>query len=401
MKTRLLFVFALCVAMSFPAKIYAQFQILWEDPQDILSVSAETQLFTQLAEDEITVVMNIEYSKRCDYYYVEITKSMNQAALNIMDCNRKSLGSRTWTARFFSLESSEQVNRIAVAIAEILENPQSVSSPKTTTAPQPESKFNNGLFTVPFNHHTSRYFFSPSSFNLQRGELYYSTLYFGSHDLQYGITDNFSVGMGTTLMLMPFYITPKYAFNLDEKNRFSLGTMIVLGTWGIDLIGNLGYATYTYGSQFNNVTLGLGHLYLESEDNAPLNKFVINAAAMARMSDHIYFVTENYFVPIAHERSADYYGTPQNQWGWWDSAPLFSERFTQNGNYFAGMMGFRFINKNHNVNAFQFGLTYIFRSLESSPAKYTDGKWYYEKADDWRRFVIPTISFVSKLGKRV
>jgi hypothetical protein len=401
MKPRLLFVLFLGLALSFPATTNAQFQILWEDPQDMLSVTAETDLFAQLADDDIEVMLNIEYSKRCNYYYVEITKAMNQASLNVMDCNRKSLGNRTWTSRFFSLESSEQVNRIAVAIAEILENPQSDEGSKNNASTQSDSKFSNGLFSVPFNHHTSRYFFSPSSFNLQRGELYYSSLYFGTHDLQYGITDNFSVGMGTTLMLLPFYITPKYAFQLDEKNRFSIGTMVVLGTWGVDLFGNLGYATYTYGSQFNNVTLGLGHLYLQADESEAMNKFVINASAMARMSDHIYFVTENYFVPIAHERTADYYGVPQNEWGWWDSAPLFNERFTQNANYFAGMLGFRFINKTNNVNAFQFGLTYIFRTVDPIDAKYTNGLWYYESADNWRRFAIPTISFVSKLGKRV
>jgi len=64
-------------------------------------------------------------------------------------------------------------------------------------------------------------------------------------------------------------------------------------------------------------------------------------------------------------------------------------------------MGFRFINKTNNINAFQFGLTYIFRTMDPTPSKYTNGLWYYETPDNWRRFVIPTISFVSKMGKRV
>lgn len=401
MRTRPIFVLALITALAFPAALNAQFKVLWEDPQDMFTQAAETALFAQLADEEIEVVISMEYSKRCEYYYVEVTKSMNQASVNVMDCNRKSLGSRTWTSRFFALDQSEQINRVAIAIAEILENPQPTATPRAAATQQPESRFNDGLYNVPFNHHTSRYFFAPSSFNLQRGELYYSTLYFGTHDLQYGITDKFSVGMGTTLILLPFYITPKYAFNLDEKNRFSIGTMTMLGTWGVDFFGNLGYATYTYGTQFNNFTLGLGHLYFESEEQSTMNKLVINASAMARMSDYIYFVTENYYVNIAHDRTARYYGTPPNQWGWWDGPMLFSENFTQNAGYIAGMAGFRFINKTNNVNAFQFGLTYIFRSVEGIDSKYTNGLWDYDRADSWKRFVIPTISFVSKLGKRV
>lgn len=392
--TRLFTLLVILSSLAFSGQ--AQTRMLWDDQQDLISNAGETILISKLAADGIEVVMNLEYKKRCEYVYAELTGEMNKAVLTIYDCNRKVLGTKTWLSKFFSITEEEQIALLNYAIVEILDNPVPDDSRKTED--QDEYRFTNDEFTVPFNHHSSRYFFSPSSYNLRRGELYFSTLYFATYDLQYGINDKFSIGMGTTIVgLNPFYITPKYSFQIKENHAVAIGSLFFVGTWGLDFFGNLGYGTYTYGNQFKNITLGLGYLYVGGGDiETKQNKLVVNLSGMARMSDYLYFVSENYFVGF-DEEATGYYGTnPSN--GEYD----YMENFDVHNNIIAGMSGFRFITKNRNVGSWQFGLTYVIRMRGWMDPKYDSDKWFVEyNTGNWNRFIIPTISYVSKLGKRV
>lgn len=371
--------------------VRSQTMLLWDDQSAIFTNKGSQLLESKLLENDIAIMMTMDFSKRCDYLYGEFNKTMNQAVLSIFDCNRKMLGTQTWMSKFFTLPEDERVALIAFAVVEIIEKNMS-------TLPDHSSGADQGFqraYSIPFNHHLTRYFFTPSSFNLSKGELYYSTLFFASHDLQYGITDNFSIGMGTTLILNPFYVTPKYSFRANEKNSFSVGTMLMIGTWTNDLLGNLGYLTYTRGDQFNNITLGIGHLYMEDDSDVIANRVIGNISAMARVSDHLYFVTENYTLSLRSNYTARKYD-PIN----WET--IYSEKFSLNTTYLAGMAGFRFVNKTLNVSAFQFGLGYIIRFRQPLPEKFTAPDIMIDgNTKTWKRFILPTIGFVHKLGKRV
>ncbi len=395
MKKNLFALLFLIAGISVPALLQAQTQMLWDDPSELISSGGENILISKLAENDIEIVMTLDYKKRCDYIYTELTSHMNQAILTLYDCNRNVLGTKTWMSKFFALSEEEKISMISYSIMEIIENP-ATDKTKTTGDQHPPER----TFTVPFNHHITRHFFAPTSYNLKAGELYYSTLYFALHDLQYGITNNFSIGMGTTVALWPFIVTPKFSHQIADKHSFSVGTMFMLGTWGNDFIGNLGYLTYTYGNQFNNVTLGLGYLYAEPQNSSIIREPIINLNGMVRMSDNIYFISENYYLGFNIRHTAAYYPSDPD---WMSGAnPLFRESFDLRSNVIAGMSGFRFINKKKNVSAFSFGLTYLFRTRDDVPNPYPQ-LWQEIESNvvDWKRFAIPTISFVSKLGKRV
>lgn len=378
----------------FQMNSYAQTQILWDDQQDIITNAGETLLFSQLANNDIEVIMTMDYKKRCDYLYVELTGVMSKATLTVFDCNRTVIGQRSWMSKFFGISEEERVLMLSYAISEIIESKGEVVEKRDKTQPS-DVRYSDGEFTVPFNHHTSRHFFSPTSYNLKRGELYYSSLYFLVHDFQYGITDKFSFGMGTTLIPLPFYVTPKFSQPISEKSTISIGTIMVVGAWGLDFFGNLAYGTYTYGNQFDNITLGGGHLYFEA-DGSHTNNLVINLSGMKRLSDYFYLVSENYFVSMQENATAYYYSSP-DMWQW-----EFSERTKLNSHLFAGMTGFRFINKDLDVSAWQFGLSYVVRNRPAIPEKYSGSNWNVSyDSGDWKRFFFPTISFVRKLGKRV
>ena len=73
----------------------------------------------------------------------------------------------------------------------------------------------NGEYWFP-NLHDSRYFFSPSAFGLAQGEGYYGHSYWMIWQAQYGITDELSLGAGTTLWGFPSTLNAKYSFNIKE-----------------------------------------------------------------------------------------------------------------------------------------------------------------------------------------
>lgn len=368
--------------------------MLWDDPEDLISNSGETMLISKLAASDIEIVMTLDYKKRCDYVYAELNGNLSKVTLTLYDCNKKVLGTKSWLSKFFSLPEEERVTLVAYAIVEIVENPQLAN---TEPYPGDDVRITDNQFSVPFNHHTTRYFFSPSSFNLRRGELYFNTIYFSAHDLQYGITDQFSFGMGTSTVLWPFYLTPKYSFPLKKNHTVSVGSLFFISTWGPAFTGNLGYGTYTYGDQFNNVTVGLGHFYLGGRGiDKTVSKPLLNVGTMLRMSDYLYFVSENYYFNVNGSATA-YFGTNPNIWQF-----DYMEDFSINNHFVAGMSGFRFISKFRNVSAWQFGLTYVLRFKEGLEPQYKGDNVYVSYGfGNWNRFVIPTISFVSKLGKRI
>ena len=60
-----------------------------------------------------------------------------------------------------------------------------------------ENNIVEGEYWFP-NLHDTRYFFSPSAFGLENGEGYYSHSYFFLWQTQYGISDDISIGFGTS-----------------------------------------------------------------------------------------------------------------------------------------------------------------------------------------------------------
>ncbi len=149
------------------------------------------------------------------------------------------------------------------------------------------------------NSQEGRYFFSPSSYGLRKGEGYYQNAWIFFNQISYGLSDNFSIGAGMVPLFLfngtatPFWVTPKVSIPITE-NEFAVGGGALLGT----VIGNGGsygivYGTSTFGSRDKNMTIGVGYGYVDDEfADTP----AINLSAMIRTGKRGYFITENYFV---------------------------------------------------------------------------------------------------------
>lgn len=145
------------------------------------------------------------------------------------------------------------------------------------------------------NPHPSRYFFGTSALPMEKGEFYVNSVVFTTAQLQYGISENFSVGFITSFILSPVAATAKYSIKLNKNNHFALGGMGGTFSWlAPDEYWGLAFATYTIGNSESNISASGGFLKSTLTSNAsPL----INFGAHKRLSKNISFMGELYYIP--------------------------------------------------------------------------------------------------------
>ena len=166
------------------------------------------------------------------------------------------------------------------------------------------------------NPHSTRYYWAPSAFNLKKGEGYYQNAYLLLNSVNYGITDNFSMGAGfifnpTFKDWQILFFTPKFSFQAAPKIRVGGGAIVVAaftkGTFfnskgsttskGYEPItGGILYGNTTLGSKNNNATLGLGWGFGNKEISSTP---VVNLNFMKSIARKISFISENWLVTQA------------------------------------------------------------------------------------------------------
>jgi len=153
------------------------------------------------------------------------------------------------------------------------------------------------------NPQATRYFFAPNAIGLPKGRGYYQNTWILFNNVNYGISDHFSLGGGVVPLFLfgspatPIWILPKVSIPVSN-DRFHLGAGAMIG----GLIGSetesLGilYGVGTLGDRDMNMTVGIGYGYAGDEiSRTPL----INISGMVRVSRRLYLLTENYFIPEA------------------------------------------------------------------------------------------------------
>jgi len=383
--------FFLYIAVS---PLLAQNKLAIDDRALLLTADAESFLKTRFESENIELTSTVDLKNRCDYWFAMISAKDDEYILTVKDCNERIAGTKNLGTKIKTANDSEKSLLIYYALSEILSEPfreipevkVPVAVPDTSSSQQQVKTSRSAA-----GEHKSRYFFAPSSYNLQKGELYYNSLYFFLHDVQYGISDKFSLGMGTTIMGFPFYLTPKITIPYNDKSTFAFGDLLLLGTWNTDFFGNLLYLTYTRGGYENNFTVGTGILY--TNDGKATNTTtapIINFSGLGKVSDHIFFITENYASSISSKQDASYSNYVTSEY--------YSEVFDQNIFFIYGLTGFRFINRTKDVISWQLGLTYLYRSFGPIPLRYKGANWYTSTREDAKFITFPVVGFTRKFG---
>ncbi len=369
-------VFLLCSISSF-----AQRMVVINDQSNVMTEEMEAALSEHLAQDQLTLTSMVDFKNKCDYYYVTLTAE-NQPSIEVARCNDESLGSRTLGKNYDAISPKDQPVLIYYAISDIIENP----------SVQPEVQQDGDTTqSTSTTEHGSRYFFAPAAYGLKKGELYYSTLYFLLHDIQFGINDNFSFGFGTTIAAIPMYVTPKVNFPLNEKTHLAIGDMLIIGTFGSDFIGNLAFASVSRGTPKNNMSLGLGHFSSnENEISEESSSLVLNLAAIVSVSDHVQLLTENYFLEYTNSDEAWRYTDPENFDG------FISETYTRQSRLWYGLFGVRFVRRQNELAAWQVGITFLTVNHDPVPSRYNNSTWETYPETGTETLFFPTLSYVRK-----
>ena len=119
----------------------------------------------------------------------------------------------------------------------------------------------DGTFSNP---HYSRYLFGPSALPQTKGELYWNNVSFEYNTIQFGVTENLSMGVGgflfTSLSGYPTLLpNAKYSFKLNEKSHIAVGgLMLVINTSSKTSSASLPFVVYTYGDSEANISFGGG-----------------------------------------------------------------------------------------------------------------------------------------------
>lgn len=170
-----------------------------------------------------------------------------------------------------------------------------------------ELKYEGGKLWLP-NPQSSRYFWAPNGYGLEKGTSYYQNIWILYNQFSFGLTNNFSIGAGFLPLFLfggtssPFWIVPKVSIPV-VRDKFNLGTGAFLGTILGEDTGVFGllYGTTTFGSRDKNISIGLAYGFA-GEDW--LNVPVINVSSMIRTGPKGYFITENYVISAEGETVA-------------------------------------------------------------------------------------------------
>lgn len=153
-----------------------------------------------------------------------------------------------------------------------------------------------------YNLQASRYFFGPNALNMRRGEGYYQNNWVFLNQVSFGLSDRFTIGVGTIPLFIfgygaptPIWITPKFSIPVvpDRINVAAGGLFGTITGGGINSTFGIGYGSFTLGDHDRNINLSVGYGMADGEwSSYP----TISLSGMARLSKKFYVITENYFI---------------------------------------------------------------------------------------------------------
>lgn len=163
--------------------------------------------------------------------------------------------------------------------------------------------------------HASNYFLGPSAIPQGKKSAYYKYSLYTYHMANFGITDHFSVMIGSNNFSFgtePSHILifPNSGFKLHEYVHAGIGYLFINRpresiSLGYEINWKLFYGMVTLGSSENNITLGLGYDRRSPPTEDILQKPFISLSGMVRVSNKVALISENWIIT---SQSGDYIG---------------------------------------------------------------------------------------------
>lgn len=176
----------------------------------------------------------------------------------------------------------------------------------------PASSIRNGKYWFDDPNRT-RLFFAPTGRMLPKGRGYFADYYVFFPSMNYGATNRFSVGAGTSLFPTGsakdqiYYFTPKVGFKGSDKLDLAAGALIIkipdIDDEDESPLVSVVYGVGTYSTSGYSVTVGFGYGMVDSKlADRPL----VVIGGERRLSRRTAFVTENWMVPGVSQALVSY-----------------------------------------------------------------------------------------------
>lgn len=193
---------------------------------------------------------------------------------------------------------------------------------KITEIKSDEDTEQGGLFAT-------RYFLTTNGFNINKGDNYVQWNLFGP-DFQFGVADNFTLGVMTSWVGIPIIGTAKYGGRISDKLYGGAGFLGGTGSWAFPEYGlALPFGFITRGDRTNNINLtaGYGLIFTEKTETTytilPIpteysinsyessdktytdrdGRFMFSLAAMFRINDKFSFVFDSFYMVRGKDNS--------------------------------------------------------------------------------------------------
>lgn len=143
----------------------------------------------------------------------------------------------------------------------------------------------------------TRYLLSPNALSLKKGEnnVYMPYLTYGH--AQFGVTDNFDAGIGTSWLGNPLTASLKYTFDLSNTLKFAVGGIGITSTYGsLYFGGGAGYAVLTKGTPSKNISIGAGYAAM-FVDGISSKGYAVTAGAYKRLNPRWSILFDGFYIP--------------------------------------------------------------------------------------------------------
>jgi hypothetical protein len=160
--------------------------------------------------------------------------------------------------------------------------------------------------------YTSRNFLSNTSLGLKRGENYYQNIMVGYNAAFFGVTNHFSIGVGTELFSLlsgegfGLFAMPKIRYSINDYVHFSGNGLLLVQSSFDDIVTTQAlWGSLTLGNIQNNLTLNLGR-FGNPDDGLNLNVPIWSASTKLSISKRFKFMMDFWQLGSNNNRINDF-----------------------------------------------------------------------------------------------
>ena len=250
-----------------------------------------------------------------------------------------------------------------------------------------EDLLKTGEFT-PAEIFATRYFITTNGLPVEKGETYMLMSLLGP-DFQFGVGENFGMGVLTTWIGTPLVGSMKYSIPISQEFSAGVGLLVGTGSWTWpDFALALPYGVVTWGDRIRNINFSFGYggvtykveEYVFHGNQSTVNRrresegnFLISIAGMAKMGRTISFVFDTFIVP----RGGTYTETVDYSYYDWLTGEYVQDIRTETRKRYGIALilpGLRF--QTNPNSAFQFGFAGLRAEGETVPLPLPMVQWF-------------------------